>query len=178
LSSARPKVAGYPFTTLHPHLGVVRVGERRSFVIADIPGVVAGAAQGAGLGLRFLKHLARTRLLLHLVDLAPLDETVDPADQVRTVEQELGEFGRDLARKERWLVLNKLDLLGASEYERRRAHLLDRLGWQGPVFGVSALTGQGTVELAEALMGRLEQIAPPPTAESEQADEGAWHPLR
>jgi GTP-binding protein len=178
LSSARPKVAGYPFTTLHPHLGVVRVGERRSFVIADIPGVVAGAAQGAGLGLRFLKHLARTRLLLHLVDLAPLDETADPADQVRTVEQELGEFGRDLARRERWLVLNKLDLLGASEYERRRAHLLDRLGWQGPVFGVSALTGQGTVELAEALMGRLEQIAPPPTAESEQADEGAWHPLR
>jgi GTP-binding protein len=177
LSSARPKVAGYPFTTLHPHLGVVRVGERRSFVIADIPGVVAGAAQGAGLGLRFLKHLARTRLLLHLVDLAPLDETVDPADQVRTVEQELGEFGRDLARKERWLVLNKLDLLGASEYERRRAHLLDRLGWQGPVFGISALTGQGTVELAEALMGRLEQIAQPPTAESEQADEGAWHPL-
>ena len=177
LSSARPKVAGYPFTTRHPHLGVVRVGERRSFVIADIPGVVAGAAQGAGLGLRFLKHLARTRLLLHLVDLAPLDETVDPADQVRTVEQELGEFGRDLARKERWLVLNKLDLLGASEYERRRAHLLDWLGWQGPVFGISALTGQGTVELAEALMGRLEQIAQPPTAESEQADEGAWHPL-
>jgi GTP-binding protein len=177
LSSARPKVAGYPFTTLHPHLGVVRVGERRSFVIADIPGVVAGAAQGAGLGLRFLKHLARTRLLLHMVDLAPLDETVDPADQVRTVEQELGEFGRDLARKERWLVLNKLDLLGASEYERRRAHLLDRLGWQGPVFGISALTGQGTVELAEALMGRLEQTASAPTAESDQADAGDWHPL-
>jgi GTPase len=177
LSSARPKVAGYPFTTLHPHLGAVRVGERRSFVIADIPGVVAGAAQGAGLGLRFLKHLARTRLLLHLVDLAPLDETADPADQVRTVEQELGEFGGDLAGKERWLVLNKLDLLGPSEYERRRTHLLDRLGWRAPVFGISALTGQGTVELAEALMGRLEQISAAPTAESDQAGAGNWHPL-
>ncbi|MGA7983541.1 MAG: Obg family GTPase CgtA [Chromatiaceae bacterium] len=179
VSSARPKVADYPFTTLYPHLGVVYQGQGRSFVIADIPGVLEGAAQGAGLGTRFLKHLERTRLLLHLVDIAPLDEAAEPVDQVRTVEGELAEFSTELAAKERWLVLNKIDLLADSDYQQRRARLLDQLGWEGPVFGVSALTGEGTGKLAEALMCRVEQdkVAAGVRPEDDEADEVDWDPL-
>lgn len=183
LSSARPKVADYPFTTLHPNLGVVSLGRERSFVIADIPGVIAGAAEGAGLGIRFLKHLARTRLLLHLVDLAPLDDSIDPAEQVRKIERELQSFGGGLAEKERWLVLNKRDLLSAADFEQRGANILERLDWQGPVFGISAVTGAGTAELAESLMRRLEQerrdgvTEPDEPAPEGEADAADWHPL-
>jgi len=132
VSSARPKVADYPFTTLYPNLGVVSLGEGRSFVIADIPGVIEGAAAGAGLGTRFLKHLARTRLLLHLVDVAPLDDHIDPARQVREVEDELSAFGEDLSQKERWLVLSKCDLLDSADFEQRKASIQERLDWTAP----------------------------------------------
>jgi GTP-binding protein len=177
VSSARPKVADYPFTTLYPNLGVVRLGQGRSFVLADIPGIVEGAAQGAGLGIRFLKHLARTRLLLHLVDLAPLDESVDPADQVGALERELAEFGMELADRERWLVLNKIDLLGAEDCRRRRALLVEKLDWSGPVFDISALTGAGTSELTEALMRRLKRARPAVPAQEPAAGDEDWHPL-
>ena len=129
VSSARPKVADYPFTTLYPNLGVVRLGRSRSFVIADIPGVIEGAAEGAGLGIQFLKHLARTRLLLHLVDIAPFDEDQDLAGEVRKIETELAAFGGDLIDKERWLVLNKCDRLPEDVMEARRMQILDTLGW-------------------------------------------------
>jgi len=178
VSSARPKVADYPFTTLYPNLGVVRLGNGRSFVIADIPGLVEGAAQGAGLGIQFLKHLARTRLLLHLVDIAPLDETQDPAEQVRKIESELRSYGDELADKERWLVLNKADLLAADELERRRARLLDDLEWQGPVYVVSALTGAGAERLMVDLMHRLESLkARVGEPDPEEQALGDWHPL-
>ncbi|NEX21497.1 Obg family GTPase CgtA [Thiorhodococcus mannitoliphagus] len=185
VSSARPKVADYPFTTLHPNLGVVRVGESRSFVIADIPGVIEGAADGAGLGIHFLKHLARTRLLLHLVDIAPMGDE-DPYDQVRKIEAELAAFDMDLRGKERWLVLNKVDLLDADDYEARRDRLLDRLAWDAPVYGVSALSGDGTKMLVGDLMTRLEalrleageQDAGSADAEVDAPDAGGdWHPL-
>lgn len=178
VSAARPKVADYPFTTLYPNLGVVRLGRGRSFVIADIPGVIEGAAEGAGLGIQFLKHLARTRLLLHLVDVAPLDESQDPADQVRKIESELRAYGGDLAAKERWLVLNKADLVPAEELHCRRERLVGDLGWSGPVYAVSALTGAGTAPLMEDLMRRLETLK---TQAGEPAPEeqalGDWHPL-
>lgn len=178
LTSARPKVADYPFTTLHPHLGVVSLGPRRSFVIADIPGLIAGAASGAGLGARFLRHLARTRLLLHLVDLAPLPQTPDPVAQVRTVEQELAAFGAGLLERERWLVLNKADLLPAPEIAARQRDLVAALQWQGPVLVCSALTGAGTAALAQALMARLEAL-PHPLADAAAPPAAAadWHPL-
>ncbi len=185
VSSARPKVADYPFTTLHPNLGVVRLGYQRSFVIADIPGVIEGAADGAGLGIRFLKHLARTRLLLHLVDVAPVDEAVDLVDQVRKIERELERHGGQLMEKERWLVLNKRDLLEPAELERRRIRLLGELSWTGPVYEVSAVTGEGVDGLAEGLMRRLEQLRQDPVgepaeqapAEEEDAAQSDWHPL-
>lgn len=178
VSAARPKVADYPFTTLYPNLGVVRLGRGRSFVIADIPGVIEGAAEGAGLGIHFLKHLARTRLLLHLVDIAPLDESQDPADQVRKIESELRAYGGDLADKERWLVLNKADLLAAEELQGRQERVVGELGWQGPVYAVSALTGAGTAPLMEDLMRRLEALktqAGDPVPEQQAL--GDWHPL-
>ncbi len=178
VSSARPKVADYPFTTLHPNLGVVRIEDDRSFVIADIPGLIEGAAEGAGLGVHFLKHLARTRLLLHLVDIAPLDGQVDPSDQVRSLSEELGKFGGGLAEKERWLVLNKIDLLAPGQYQASRDRLVAALGWSGPVYGVSAATGAGTRELMLALMTRLERLAQSlPGAEATDA-EGEWDPLQ
>jgi GTP-binding protein len=178
VSSARPKVADYPFTTLYPNLGVVRLGRDRSFVIADIPGLIEGAAEGAGLGTRFLKHLARTKLLLHVVDIAPLDETIDPADQIRKLEAELARCGAELCEKERWLVLNKRDLLSPAEYERRQSELLAELAWQGPVYGISALTGEGTRELVEGLMRRLEQNrSTEREPDIETDDSGSWHPL-
>jgi len=184
LSSACPKVAGYPFTTLYPNLGVVSAGNGRSFVVADIPGVIEGAATGAGLGIRFLKHLARTRLLLHLLDIAPLDDLVDPAQQVHEIESELRAYDENLARKERWLVLNKRDLLGPVDFERRCTVVLDRLGWTGPVFGISAVTGEGTRDLTQALMRYLDQerqeaaMEPGATAPDQAVDNGNdWHPL-
>lgn len=166
ISSARPKVADYPFTTLYPNLGVVSVGVNRSFVVADIPGLIEGAAEGAGLGVRFLKHLARTRLLLHLVDAAPLDPDHDPVRDVRALEEELGKFDPELAQRERWLVLNKLDLLPADAREAQVAGLVERLGWQGPVFAISALSGEGTVQLCQQIMNALERMREQDTADA------------
>ncbi len=156
VSAARPKVADYPFTTLHPNLGVVSVEAHRSFVVADIPGIIEGAAEGAGLGLRFLRHLARTRLLLHLVDVAPLEGERDAVADVRTIAAELERFNPDLAARERWLVLNKVDLLADAEREARCAAIVAELGWDGPVFRISALANQGTRELCGRIMAHLE----------------------
>jgi len=155
MSQARPRIADYPFTTLHPNLGVVRVGELQSFVMADIPGLIEGASEGAGLGIQFLKHLQRTGLLLHLVDIAPIDGS-DPAGAVKAIAAELGKFSSDLAAKPRWLVINKIDLLLPDELATVRQQLLEALGWDGPVFEVSAATGQGTEALAQAIMRELE----------------------
>src|SRR6185437_4930408 len=149
VSAARPKVADYPFTTLHPNLGVVDVGEHRSFVMADIPGLIEGAAEGAGLGIRFLKHLQRTRLLLHIVDMAPPDPEADPVRDARAIIAELKKFSGELAARPRWLVLNKRDLLPAADAERRAAEIVRRLRYRGPRFLISAATGQGTRELTE-----------------------------
>ncbi|HTW74874.1 MAG TPA: GTPase ObgE [Steroidobacteraceae bacterium] len=159
LSAARPKVADYPFTTLYPNLGVVDCGAHRSFVMADIPGLIEGAAEGAGLGIRFLKHLQRTRVLLHLVDLAPLDPQADPVRDARAIAAELRKFSRQLAAKPRWLVINKRDLLPDEQAQRRAADIVRRLRWRRPHFLISAATGRGTRELAEALMRRLEARA-------------------
>ncbi|MBS0398480.1 MAG: 50S ribosome-binding GTPase, partial [Proteobacteria bacterium] len=157
VSAARPKVADYPFTTLFPNLGVVSVGPGRSFVMADIPGLIEGAAEGAGLGIRFLKHLQRTRVLLHLVDICPPDPDADPVGDARIIVAELKKFARDLASKPRWLVINKIDLLEPGEVERRTRELVRRLRWKGPVYRISGATGQGTRELAQDIMGFLEQ---------------------
>jgi GTP-binding protein len=166
LSAARPKVADYPFTTLHPHLGVVRVGPDRSFVLADIPGLIEGAASGAGLGIRFLKHLERTRLLLHIVDACGELAGEDVVATYRAVEGELGEYSAALANRPRWLVLNKLDLLPAEQRDARVAAIVGELDWQGPVYGVSALTADGTKRLVQDVMKYLEgQREAEPTAE-------------
>ncbi len=159
VSAARPKVADYPFTTLYPNLGVVYCGEHRSFVMADIPGLIEGAAEGAGLGHRFLKHLARTRVLLHLVDMLPPDPDADPVKDARAIAAELKKYSPDLAAKPRWLVLTKRDLLPDEEAEDHARDIVRRLRHKGPVFLVSAVTGRGTRELAEALMRFLEQRA-------------------
>jgi GTP-binding protein len=179
VSSARPKVADYPFTTLYPNLGVVSLGRDQSFVVADIPGVIEGAATGAGLGLQFLKHLSRTRLLLHLVDIAPLDESQDPATQVRQIERELFGYSPELADKERWLVLNKKDLLSEEAFAAKSAELLAALHWQGAVYGISAVTGEGVGRLTADLMVRLEAIWRE-EVEERQVDSGdeAWDPLQ
>ncbi len=147
VSAAKPKVANYPFTTLYPNLGVVSIASHQSFVVADIPGLIEGAADGAGLGVRFLKHLARTQLILHLVDVAPCDGITDPVEEAVMIVKELGKFSADLASKERWLVLNKVDLLAAEEQENCCADIVSRLQWQGPVFKVSALAKEGTQAL-------------------------------
>src|SRR5256885_7133718 len=157
VSAARPKVADYPFTTLQPNLGVVRVAMDRSFVMADIPGLIEGAAQGAGLGIRFLKHLQRTRLLLHLVDIAPLDPQADPVRDARAIVHELKKFSRDLALKPRWLVLNKRDLLPAAQAERRARAIVRALRHRGPQFLISGAAGEGTKALCEAAMTFLEE---------------------
>jgi len=157
VSAARPKVADYPFTTLFPNLGVVSVGPGRSFVMADIPGLIEGAAEGAGLGIRFLKHLQRTRVLLHLVDICPPDPDADPVRDARIIVAELKKFARDLASKPRWLVINKIDLLESGEAERRTRELVRRLRWKGPVYRISGATGEGTRELVRDIMGFLEQ---------------------
>jgi GTP-binding protein len=157
VSAARPKVADYPFTTLHPQLGVVSVGPYRSFVMADIPGLIEGAAEGAGLGIRFLKHLQRTRILLHLVDIAPPDPREDPVAGARAIVGELRKFSPELSKKKRWLVLNKIDLLGGKEREERCAEIVRRLRFRGPVFRISGATGEGTKELCQAVMKQLEK---------------------
>lgn len=159
VSAARPKVADYPFTTLHPNLGVVDVGEHRSFVMADIPGLIEGAAEGAGLGIRFLKHLQRTRLLLHLLDIAPPDPDADPVEDARAIVRELKKFSAELAGKPRWLVITKRDLLTEEEAQARARAIVRRLRYKGPWFLVSAATGRGTRELAEAVMAFLEEQA-------------------
>jgi GTP-binding protein len=158
VSAARPKIADYPFTTLHPNLGVVSVGEHRSFVMADIPGLIEGAAEGAGLGIRFLKHLQRTRVLLHLVDIAPPDPDADPVTDARSIVAELKKFSKELAAKPRWLVLNKIDLLPEDEAAKKCADIVRRLRWKGPTFRISAATGKGTRELTQAVMRELEAI--------------------
>jgi GTP-binding protein len=155
VSSARPKVADYPFTTLHPNLGVVRVDMDRSFVVADIPGLIEGAAEGTGLGHQFLRHLARTRLLLHIVDIAPHAGTADPVRDARALVAELRKYDEALYRKPRWLVFNKIDLLAAEELARITAEFCRRLRWKGPHFAVSALTGTGCLELCQAIMNYL-----------------------
>ena len=158
VSAARPRIADYPFTTLHPNLGVVYVGEHKSFVMADIPGLIEGAAEGAGLGIRFLKHLQRTRLLLHLVDIAPPDPEADPVKDARAIAAELKKFSPELAGRERWLVLNKLDLLPPAEAEKRCKEIVRRLRWKGPVFRISGATRSGTKELCQAIMRRLDEL--------------------
>ncbi|HRH82374.1 MAG TPA: GTPase ObgE [Thiobacillaceae bacterium] len=157
VSAARPKVADYPFTTLHPNLGVVRVDNNRSFVVADIPGLIEGAAEGAGLGHQFLRHLARTRLLLHLVDLAPFDPETDPVREARAIVEELRKYDEDLYRRPRWLVLNKLDLIPEEERQQRVADFLAAFEWQGPVFAISAIKGEGCQPLVQAIMNYLDE---------------------
>jgi GTP-binding protein len=159
VSAARPKVADYPFTTLYPNLGVVDVGQHRSFVMADIPGLIEGAADGAGLGIRFLKHLQRTRVLLHLVDIAPLDPEADPVRDARAIVAELKKFDKELAAKPRWLVLNKRDLLPDADAEKRARAIVRSLRFRGPHFLISGATGRGTKELSEAVMALLEEQA-------------------
>jgi GTPase len=151
VSNAKPKIADYPFTTLAPNLGVVRVGPSRSFVIADIPGLIEGAAEGAGLGHQFLRHLQRTGLLLHIVDIAPFDESVDPVAEARAIVNELRKYDEQLYQKPRWLVLNKLDMVPEDEREARVSAFLEGFGGDGPVFEISALTGQGCESLCYAV---------------------------
>lgn len=157
VSSAKPKVADYPFTTLHPNLGVVKVGDLRSFVLADIPGVIEGAAEGAGLGLQFLKHLSRTGLLLHMVDVAPYESLEPPVEAASKIIDELRQWSDELVSKPRWLVLNKVDRLPEDEREQVCQAIVDDLGWSGRVFKISALKGDGTKELMFAIMDFLEQ---------------------
>jgi GTP-binding protein len=169
VSAARPKVADYPFTTLHPNLGVVSAGPGRSFVMADIPGLIEGAAEGAGLGIRFLKHLQRTRILLHLVDISPPDPDADPVKDARTIVAELKKFAADLAAKERWLVINKIDLLEPAEAKRRTKEIVRRLRWKGPVLMISGATGEGTDELKQSVMRYLEEHPRPAAGTAETA---------
>jgi GTPase len=156
VSSAKPKVADYPFTTLVPNLGVVKVKKHQSFVIADIPGIIEGAADGAGLGIRFLKHLVRNRILLHLVDLAPWDE-ITPAEAAVIAVNELHQFSPTLGARERWLVLNKIDMVPEDELEERCQSVIDALGWEGPTYRVSAISGEGTQVLCLDLMTALDE---------------------
>ncbi len=156
VSAARPKVADYPFTTLVPNLGVVGMSGDKSFVIADIPGLIEGASEGAGLGIRFLKHLTRTRLLLHLVDMMPYDGTT-PDQNARVIETELETFSPTLASGDRWLVLNKIDLLPEDEVEGQCQQVVDALGWEGPVFRMSGLASQGTKALCAAIMDYIDE---------------------
>ena len=156
ISAAKPKVADYPFTTLAPNLGVVRTAEAKSFVVADIPGLIEGAADGAGLGHRFLRHLARTRLLLHLVDLAPLDGDADPVHDARAIVKELKRYDEALYEKPRWLVLNKLDLVPEDERKKRVAAFVKSYRWKGPVFAIAAVNGDGCRELTFAIQAWLD----------------------
>jgi len=158
ISNARPKIADYPFTTLYPNLGVVRVGPEKSFVVADVPGLIEGASEGAGLGHQFLRHLQRTRLLLHLVDAAPFDEAVDPVAQAKAIVAELKKFDPALYEKPRWLVLNKLDMVPAEEREARVKDIVKRLRYKGPVFEISALTREGCERLIQKIYEHIAQV--------------------
>jgi GTP-binding protein len=158
VSNARPKIADYPFTTLHPNLGVVRVAPEQSFVVADVPGLIEGAAEGAGLGHTFLRHLQRTNLLLHLVDMAPFDDSVDPVAQARAIVAELKKYDPALHAKPRWLVLNKLDMVPVEEREARVKDFVKRFRWKGPVFQVSALTHEGCPALMRAAYDHVSRI--------------------
>lgn len=158
ISNARPKIADYPFTTLHPNLGVVRVGPEQSFVVADVPGLIEGASEGAGLGHQFLRHLQRTRLLLHLVDLAPFDDAVDPVAQARAIAAELKKYDEALYLKPRWLVLNKLDMVPPLERAARVKDFVRRLRHKGPVFEISALTREGCQHLIQAVYRHLREL--------------------
>ncbi len=156
VSAARPKVADYPFTTLVPGLGVVRIELERSFVMADIPGVIEGASHGAGLGFRFLKHLSRTRLLLQMIDAAPMDEDVDPVAQARAIVDELAGFSETLAKKERWLVLNKSDMADDETLDALQQRFVDELGWDIPVYRIAAIDGTGCQKLCQDIMRSVE----------------------
>ena len=161
VSNARPRIADYPFTTLHPNLGVVRVGPEQSFVVADLPGLIEGASEGAGLGHLFLRHLQRTRLLLHIVDIAPFDDAVDPVVQAKAIVNELKKYDESLYRKPRWLVLNKLDMVAVDEREARVKDFVRRLRYRGPVFQISALSHEGCEPLIKAVYQHIhaEQVA-------------------
>ncbi|MDP4621897.1 MAG: GTPase ObgE [Hydrogenophaga sp.] len=158
ISNARPKIADYPFTTLHPNLGVVRVGPEKSFVVADVPGLIEGASEGAGLGHQFLRHLQRTRVLLHLVDMAPFDDAVDPVAQAKAIALELKKFDPALYDKPRWLVLNKLDMVSADEREALVKDTVKRLRYKGPVFEISALTREGCERLVQTVYQHLAAV--------------------
>ncbi|MBB5017842.1 GTP-binding protein [Chitinivorax tropicus] len=185
VSAARPKVADYPFTTLHPNLGVVRVDHNHSFVIADIPGLIEGAAEGAGLGHRFLKHLQRTGLLLHLVDLAPFDESVDPVQEAQAIVEELRKYDEELYRKPRWLVLNKLDMVADDERQQRIEDFLKRYGWQASdsmadfdpyqprYFVIAGLTGEGCQLLCQSIMEYLVNLRVMKAREAAEQQEAA-----
>jgi len=181
VSAARPKVADYPFTTLHPNLGVVRVDHSRSFVVADIPGLIEGAAEGAGLGHQFLRHLARTHLLLHLVDLAPLNEGTDPVHEARAIVEELRKYDETLYAKPRWLVLNKIDLIPEEDRaERVRDFLQRHLGADAdatPWFAISALSGEGCDAVVRAVMDHLDRVRPAPQEDDTAANAPASQPL-
>ncbi|MBX9835007.1 MAG: 50S ribosome-binding GTPase, partial [Burkholderiaceae bacterium] len=157
VSNARPKIADYPFTTLHPNLGVVRVAPEQSFVIADIPGLIEGASEGAGLGHQFLRHLQRTRLLLHVIDMAPFDDSIDPVAQAKAIVGELKKYDKALHDKPRWLVLNKLDMVPLDERAERVADFVKRFKWKGPVFQISALTREGCESLIHAIYGHVKR---------------------
>ncbi len=163
VSNARPKIADYPFTTLHPNLGVVRVAPEQSFVVADIPGLIEGASEGAGLGHLFLRHLQRTHLLLHVVDFAPFDDSVDPVAQARAIVAELKKYDQSLFEKPRWVVLNKLDMVPAEDREKRVKDFVKRFKWKGPVFQISALTREGCEPLIRAIyqhVAALKNVVP------------------
>jgi GTPase len=181
ISNARPKIADYPFTTLHPNLGVVRVAPEKSFVVADIPGLIEGAAEGAGLGHQFLRHLQRTRLLLHVIDMAPFDD-VDPVQQAKALALELKKYDPELAAKPRWLVLNKLDMVPLDERAARTRDIVKRLKWKGPVFEVSALAREGLQPMLHAIYEhvhtQVEQPAPPVDPRFEEDKPVADEPVR
>ena len=158
VSNARPKIADYPFTTLHPNLGVVRVGPEQSFVIADVPGLIEGASEGAGLGHQFLRHLQRTRVLLHLVDIAPFDEGVDPVAQAKAIVNELKKYDKELYNKPRWLVLNKLDMVGADARAKVVADFVKRMKFKGPVYEISALTREGCEPLIKDIYKHIQSL--------------------
>jgi GTP-binding protein len=168
VSAAKPKVADYPFTTLHPNLGVVRVDAERSFVIADVPGLIEGAAEGAGLGHQFLRHLARTSLLLHLVDIAPFNEATDPVAEAKAIVNELKKYDEDLYNKPRWLVLNKIDMTQDTSAIVKK--FVKDYGWKGPVFPISAINGMGCKELTYAIMDHLDEVKKVRQEESEKSD--------
>lgn len=174
VSAAKPKVADYPFTTLVPNLGVVSVAKHKSFVVADIPGLIEGASDGAGLGIRFLKHLVRTRILLHIVDMHPYDGST-PADNAQVIIDELEKFSPELVNRERWLLLNKLDLLPEDEREARCQEVIDQLNWTGPIYKISAISKEGTQQICFDIMSFLEERALAATENPELKEQEEAH---